>query len=153
MEENEKRLVFGKRYSVGNFTVMKVNRVLSKSEVAVLRGQMGIPMDERKKLHRSQLPFIKVEAVSGMWSVYFCCNTAVYRTIESWLASGDAGKVTTLAHMFTMMFMDTTVMGDGEYREDKARALRAFMERQEADVPGDAKAVVVDMRKGGAYDE
>lgn len=123
---------FGKKYYVGNFFVFKYNKVLRKSEVAELRNQMGIPMDERKKLQRAQLPYIKVEAVSGIWSVEFCCSTVMYNLIDRWLAADDEELKTSLFHIFSMMFTDTTIMGDTDYLCDKAKALKAFTDRQKA---------------------
>lgn len=166
--EQEKRLEYGKKYRVGNFYVLKVNRVLRKSEVEELRNQMNIPMDLRKSLQRSQLPYIKVAAISGVWSIEFCCNTSVYNMIDKWLAGDDEEQKASLHHIFNMMFTDTTVMGDGQYLSDKAKAMKALMERHKApeisdeddskildDMKADeeAKATIVDMaeqiKKGG----
>lgn len=159
---------YGRKYRVGNFYVLKVNRVLRKSEVVELRNQMGIPMDMRKNLQRSQLPYIKVAAISGAWSIEYCCNTAMYSLIEQWLAGDDEELKTSLYHMFNMMFTDTTVTGDAQYLSDKARAMKELMNRQKAveisdeddekvldDLKSDeeAKATIVDMaeqiKKGG----
>ena len=169
---------YGKRYQVGNFQVIKINKVLRRQEVAELRNQMGIPMDERKKLQRAQLPFIKVEAVSGIWAVEFCCNTMMYRFLDVVLAKAieaeengeklDGSTVTDFAHIFSMMFTDTTVLGDNQYRSDKGKALKGLLDRQKAaevsqeeddkvldDMKADeaAKATVVEManavKKGG----
>lgn len=166
--EKEKRLEYGRKYMVGNFYVLKVNRVLRKSEVAELRNQMNIPMDIRKNLQRSQLPYIKVAAVSGIWSIEFCCNTAMYNMIDLWLAGDDEEQKTSLYHMFNMMFTDTTIVGDAQYMSDKAKAMKALMDRQKApDVSeeddakilesvkadDEAKATIIDMaeqiKKGG----
>ena len=130
--ENKKSLQFGKKYQVGNFVVFKDNRVLSKSEVNELRTQLGIPADERKKLQRAQLPYIKVEAVSGIWSVYYCCNTSVFRLIDEMLGEGGEKNEAFLAHLFNMWYVDTIVPGDNEYLLDKAKALKAFTERLRA---------------------
>lgn len=158
--EEKKGLQYGKTYRVGNYRVLKVNRVLRKSDVAELRNQMGIPAEDRKLLHRAQLPYIKVEAISGIWAVEFCCNTSVFRMIDTMLKEDDPKSVTMLAHLFNMWFMDTTVPGDTEYQEAKAVALKAFMDRQKAKAvtdeedaatidelrkDEDAKAAIVDM--------
>lgn len=151
--EKEKRLMFGKRYQVGNYQVFKYNKVLRRQEVAELRNMVGIPMDERKKLQRAQLPFIKVEAVSGMWAVEFCCNTVMYRFLDMVLARAieaeengtaiDGSTVDDFAHIFGMMFMDTTVLGDVEYRTDKGKAVKAYLDRQKAvdDAGAEEKAI------------
>lgn len=168
--EERKTLEFGRKYRVGNFIVLKINRVLRKSEVAELRTQLGIPMEERRKLQRAQLPYIKVEAVSGVWSVYFCCNTMMYRFIDSLLPIAfeaeengekpEANSVADFAHMFNNMYMDTVVLGDSIYHQDKANAIKAFIERQKAvelseeqerktleelEADEDAKAAIVEM--------
>lgn len=131
MQEN-KGLLYGKKYIVGNYRVIKVNKVLRKQDVAELRNMMGIPVEDRKLLQRAQLPFIKVEAVSGIWAVEFCCNTNVFRLIDTMLVEGDEKSETMFAHLFNMWYMDTAVPGDEEYQEAKAVALKDFMERQKA---------------------
>lgn len=142
MEENNKKLLFGKKYRVGNFWVMKFNRTLRKSEVAELRDMIGIPSDIRKSLQRSQLPYIKVSAISGIWSVEFCCNNVMFRFIDELLAKAveaeengvvlEGSSVADFAHMFNMFYTDTCVLGDSIYMADKANALKAFMSRQQA---------------------
>lgn len=160
--EEKKGLQYGRTYRVGNYRVLKVNRVLRKGDVAELRNQMGIPAEDRKLLRRAQLPYIKVEAISGIWSVEFCCNTSVFRLIDTMLMEGDEKSETMFAHLFNMWFMDTTVPGDTEYQEAKAVALKAFMDRQKAKAVTDeeeartidelkadeeAKATIVEMGK------
>jgi hypothetical protein len=140
--EKEITLEFGKKYRVGNFIVFKHNRVLRRSEVEQLRNQMGIPEDLRKHLQRAQLPYIKVEALSGIWAVQFCCNTNMYMFIDHVLAQAikadeegivpEHNSLTDFAHFFTMFFTDTTVLGDSIYTADKANALKAYMERNKA---------------------
>lgn len=140
--EKEVVLEFGKKYRVGNFLVFKINKVLRKSEVAQLRNQMGIPADVRKHLQRAQLPYIKVEAVSGVWAVEYCCNTVMYRFIDHVLARAieaekngvkpETNNVADFVHFFSMLFTDTTVLGDSIYTADKANALKAYMERHKA---------------------
>lgn len=147
--ESKKSLQFGKKYKVGNFFVLKYNRVLSKGEVKELRTQLGIPADERKKLQRAQMPYIKVEAVSGVWSIYYCCNTTVFRMIDEMLGAGGEKNETFLAHLFNMWFTDTIVAGDEEYFVDKAKAFKAFMERQQAKSvsDGDDDAILDEMKE------
>ena len=147
--ESKKSLQFGRKYQVGNYFVMKYNRVLSKGEVRELRVQAGIPDDLRKSLQRAQLPYMKVEAVSGIWSMYYCCNTSVFRMIDSQLDVENERSVEMFAHLFNMWFMDTMVPGDEQYVQDKARAFKAFMERRKAkDVSEyEEKAVLDDMRE------
>ncbi|UKK52682.1 hypothetical protein [Prevotella sp. E2-28] len=127
-----KKMEFGKKYQVGNFVVFKINKVLRKSEVRELRANMNIPTSEREKLKRAQLPYIKVEANSGIWAIEFCCNTQVYHMIDQLLGDGSETHINTLHHVFNMWFMDTTVAGDAEYQEAKAVALKSFMGRVQA---------------------
>lgn len=172
MEEKNKKLLFGKKYSVGNFWVLKYNRTLRKSEVAELRNMAGIPADMRKNLQRASLPYIKVSAVSGIWSVEFCCNNLMYRFIDEVLAQAieadehglvlEHNSIADFAHMFNMFYTDTCVLGDSIYTADKANALKALMARQKAaaisdeedqkiidDMKADeeAKAAIIDMAK------
>lgn len=133
MENKEKKVMpYGKKCRVGNFFAVKYNKALRKSEVEALRTQMGIPADMRKNLQRATLPFIKVESISGIWAVEYCCNTSMYHMIDEILGSENEANMTTLHHIFNMWFMDTTIPGDNEYQEAKAAALKGFMERQKA---------------------
>lgn len=147
MEEKEKKtLSYGKKYRVGNFTVLKINKVLRKNEIEELRNSIGIKDDDRKLLKRAQLPFIKVEAVSGIWAIELCCNTAAYQMIDQMLANGGEKAATMFAHLFNMWFMDTIVPGDNEYQEAKAVALRDFMERKAKAEDGDDSQILEDMK-------
>ena len=142
METRNKTLEFGKKYQVGNFIVTKFNKTLKKQEVALLRNQMGIPENVRKHLQRAQLPFIKIEAVSGIWSVNYCCGSVVYNLLDTLLPKAfeaekngvelEADSVADFAHLFAMMYTDTCVLGDSIYQADKANALNALMARQKA---------------------
>ncbi len=158
--EEKKVMPYGKRHQVGSYSVIKINRVLRKEDVAALRTQMGIPEEDRKKLRRAQLPYIKVSASSGIWAIEFCCNTSVYHMIDALLGEGGERNEAALAHLFNRWFMDTTVPGDSEYQEAKAEALNAFMSRikaaevsqeeddatlEQLEADEKAKAVVVDM--------
>lgn len=131
MEEELKEMDFGRKYRIGNFECWKVTRALSRREVESLRDQAGVPNDVRKHLRRGGLPFLNVQSVSGGWSVSFVIGTMMYRYIELMVMSGDDGK-RSLVNLFTMMYADTTVMGDQEYWKAKAEALQAFMDRQKA---------------------
>ena len=137
--EKEKRLPFGKKVKCCNFLVLKYTKTLSKSDLKTLRNTVGIPADVQKHLQRGGLPFIRVEALSGIWGVEYCCNTQMFMVIDNLLplaidASLHDVDVTTsvadLAHLFAMMMTDTMVVGDEEYQRDKALAMKGFMERQ-----------------------
>lgn len=135
-------MMFGRRYQIGNYVVFKFNKVLKKFEIAELRNQIGIPKEDRKMLQRAQLPYIKVEAGSGIWAVEFCCNTAMYQYLDAFVVQAveadeegielEDNNITDLSHVFSMMFTDTCILGDAEYTQDKGNALQALMERRKA---------------------
>ncbi len=137
-----KTLEFGKKYQVGNFVVTKFNKVLKKQEVALLRNQEGIPEHIRKHLQRAQLPFIKIEAVSGIWSINYACGSVVYNMLDAMLPKAfeaaengvklESDSLADYAHLFAMFYTDTCVIGDSIYQADKANALNALIARQQA---------------------
>ncbi len=135
-------LPFGRKIQVGNFTVLKYNKVLTKQQMKQLREDKDIHPEVRKTLTRAGLPFIKVEAISQIWSVEFCCNTGVFMFIDRVLSLAilaDAKKekpeyesIADFAHLFGMWMTDTCVQGDSIYYADKGKALQALIERQKA---------------------
>lgn len=122
---------FGKKYRVGNFECYKITRALGKKEVTMLRDTAGVPKDVRKHLNRAGLPYIIVQSIGGGWSISFVCGSSMYRFIEFEVMNGEEGE-NALRNLLTMMYSDTTVLGDDEYYKAKAAALKAFMERQKA---------------------
>ena len=136
MEQNEnKSLPFGRKLRVGNYWVLKYTRSINRKDLRALRDEAGIPRDVQKHLQRGGLPYIKVEAVSGIWSVEFMVGTSVYRMIDEQLCEDT---MTNFVHIFTTWFTDTAVRGDEKYIEDKAAAMAAYMERIKA-TKGDAE--------------
>lgn len=134
---------FGKKVKVGNFTVLKYTKSLSKREVEYLR--KDIPQDIRKHLQRGGIPYIKVEAVSGIWAIEYCCNTSVFRMMDAILGEQEESQMTTLAHVFNMWYMDTCVPGDEQFQEEKAAAFKGFMDRCKAkEVSEEADKAVLD---------
>lgn len=139
--DNKNILPFGQQIKVGNYTVLKFTKTLTKAQLKAIRNEKGIPADVQKMITRSGIPYIKVEALSQIWSVSFCCNTAVFRMIDHLLplaliADKTGEKVeTTLVdfmHLFSMWFTDTSVTGDAQYMADKGNALAALIARQKA---------------------
>lgn len=128
MENNT--IDFGKKYRIGNFEVLKYTKTLSKRELHTLRED--IPIDIKKHLQRGGVPYIRVSAVSGMWSVEFCINTVMFRLVETWTASDDQSLKTSLSFMFSMMLTDTIVLGDEEYTSGKAALWKAYLDRMKA---------------------
>lgn len=182
MEKKELSLNFGRKYRVGNYTVIKKVRSLSKSEQRRLRDSAGIPKEVQKHLSRGGLPYITVETSFGGWSVSFVCGMTVYALIDRELSEALMDKeepredykgatVADFAHLFNMWYTDTTIPGDAEYQKDKARAIEAFMNRHKAaketpeskaeddkileEVKADeeAKANIIDMAKEIAKDK
>lgn len=135
-------LPFGRKIQVGNFTVLKYTKTLTKQQMKQLRDDKDIHPEVRKTLSRAGLPFIKVEAISQIWSIEFCCNTGVFMFIDRVLALAviaDAKKeepeyesIADFAHLFGMWMADTCVQGDSIYYADKGKALQALIERQKA---------------------
>ncbi|MBO5594667.1 MAG: hypothetical protein J5931_08700, partial [Prevotella sp.] len=91
---------------------------------------------------RAGLPYIKVEAISMIWSVEFCCNTGVFmhidRVLPLALLAAQEGRepeyesIADFAHLFGMWMTDTCAQGDSIYYADKGKALQAYLERQAA---------------------
>lgn len=183
MEEKKEILVlpFGRKIQVGNYTVLKYTKTLTKQQLKSIREDKNIHPEVKRQLTRNGLPYIKVEAISMIWSVEFCCNTGVYLHLDrvlplALLAAQEKRKpeyesLADFAHLFGMWMTDTTVQGDTIYYNDKGNALKALIERQtasrkKAETPEEkaeddkvleevkaaeeAKAVIVDMKKGGS---
>lgn len=144
MEEKNEILVlpFGRKIQVGNYTVLKYTKTLSKQQLKSIREDKDIHPEVKKQLTRNGLPYIKVEAISMIWSVEFCCNTGVFmyidRVLPLALLAAQEGRepeyetIADFAHLFGMWMTDTTVQGDSIYYADKGNALKALIERQTA---------------------
>ena len=139
MEEKKElqTIPFGKKLRVGNFSVLKYTKSLNKAELKELRNDAGIPQDIQKHLQRGGLPFIKIEAISGIWAIEYCVGTSVYKYIDEQLCDQT---MLTFLHLFTTWFTDTATSGDEKYLEDKARAMAGFMERIKARKAGEETA-------------
>lgn len=122
---------FGKVYRAGNFEVLKIVRTMGKKDLARLRDMNGVPVDVRKHLRRGGLPYMTVQTVGGGWSICFVCGSTMYRFIEYEVMNGESGAHA-LHNLFTMMYCDTTILGDSEYTAAKSQALQAFVSRQQA---------------------
>jgi len=151
----QKRMPFGKKVKCGNFLVLKRIKALSRADLKSLRNTIGIPKDMQKHLQRGGLPYIKVEALSGIWSVEYCCNTEMFRAIDTLLPiaieAANRGEdtettVADFAHLFAMMMTDTMVIGDKEFQEGKALAMKGLLERQKPK-EGDDKEILEEMQK------
>ena len=144
MEEKQEILVlpFGKKIQVGNYTVLKYTKTLTKQQLKSIREDKDIHPEVRRQLTRAGLPYIKVEAISMIWSVEFCCNTGVFmhidRILPLALLAAQKGRepeyesIADFAHLFGMWMTDTCAQGDSIYYADKGKALQAYLERQAA---------------------
>lgn len=121
---------YGKRYKVMNFVVLKYTKSLGREDLKALRSEL--PPDEVRHLQRVGLSYIKVSALSVLWSVEFCALTEMYRMIERTISSGGEEDIAALANLFNMMFMDTSIIGDERYFADKMSAMDSYMKRRKA---------------------
>ena len=130
-------LPFGKKISVGPYTVLKYSKSLSKKEVKELRDAANIPADIQKHIQRGSLPFIKVETVSGSWSVEWIIGQTMYDAInEIPLACDASGNplyygngYKNLYAIFNAMFTDTCTVGDFEYQVAKQNLMNEYLNR------------------------
>ena len=144
MEEKKERpaLPFGKEVRIGNYKVLKFTKSLSKSQLKGLRADENVPDKIKKQFSRAGIPYIKVEAISGIFSLTFCFNTQVFRWLDYCIPvaleaheKGETLAQNSLAdilHVFGMWMTDVCTTGDQKYYEDKANALKALIERQKS---------------------
>ena len=144
MEEKKERpsLPFGKEIKIGNYKVLKFTKSLSKSQLKGLRADENVPAGLKKQLARTGIPYIKVEAISGIFALTFCFNTQVFRWLDycipAALEAQEKGEtlaqnsIADILHVFGMWMTDVCTTGDQKYYEDKAIALKALIERQKA---------------------
>ena len=131
------KLEFGRPVTVGNYTVTKINRTLSRRQVKELRMQSNVPDEAAKWLERARLPYIKVSTSSGSWSVEFVIGTTMYNAIDSVnvvmdadgnrMVYGTEGR--NMEAMFVAMLADTTTVGDFEYQVAKQKLLQEYLNR------------------------
>lgn len=125
---------FGKKYRVGNYYMIKVNRSLSGVEQAELRSYL--PDELKKDLHRRSLPYIRISTVSGSWAVEFSLFERVFQALDGATAEElrDGETLSLLDALFTGFHVDTTIMGDREYNRAKSAALQSFLERKASEM-------------------
>lgn len=134
------KLEFGKPVMVGNYTITKITRSLSKKQVKELRRSSGIPEDIQRQLERASLPFIKVQTASGSWGVEFVMGTSMYDALDDVKVVVDSDGVRQLygvekrnvEAMFVAMLADTTTVGDYEYNAAKQKLLKEYLDRATA---------------------
>lgn len=125
---------FGKKYRVGNYYMIKVNRSLSGLEQAELRSYL--PDELKKDLHRRSLPYIRISTVSGSWAIEFSLFERVFQALDGATAEElrDGETLSLLDALFTGFHVDTTIMGDREYNQAKSAALQSFLERKASEM-------------------
>lgn len=140
--DDAKRMPFGKTMRVGNFSVLKYNKTLSKSQIASLRQESGLSKENWKKVERVGMPYIKVSAISGIWAVEFAEPSTMFLFLDTRDYENEKDKIG-LFNLFTQWFADTSVMGDKEFIRAKTDAITAFLSRQKVvnDEKSEEKAI------------
>lgn len=128
---------FGKKYRLGNYFMIKLSRSLGKKELKHLRDEKGIPKAVQKLLSRGSLPYIKVEAISGVWAVEWCAGTEMYNLFDGILSSRQVdeeleGLTLVVARMHTIC----SIVGDREMNVGINDALNGYLGRVKADNEG-----------------
>ena len=131
---------FGKKYRLGNYFVTKLSRSLGKSELKRLRDEKGIPEAVRKLLSRGSLPYIKVEAISGVWAVEWCAGTEMYNLFDGSVGAppqpsprgGGPEMMEGLALVVARMHTVCSIVGDREMNVGINNALNGYVERIKA---------------------
>lgn len=131
------KLEFGKPVMVGNYTITKITKSLSRKQVKELRRISGIPEDIQKHLERASLPYIKVQTASGSWGVEYVMGTSMYDALDDVNVAVDSDGVRQLwgverknvEAMFVAMLADTTTVGDYEYNVAKQKLLQEYLDR------------------------
>lgn len=129
MENERKTMPFGKTFRVGNFSVVKTNRALSKKQIAELRDEVKLPKELLRGIHRGGLPYVKVAAISGVWAVEFTAPSTMFMFLDT-RDYDDQEAINGLHNLFTMWLTDTCLMGDSEYLKSKGRLISELIERQ-----------------------
>lgn len=131
-------LPFGKRLRCGNFYVEKVSRALGKKDAKAVRDEFlkGMPKGY-KGAQRASMPVIRVGDIAGMWRIEYAFASAMFHVIDAFDHDGVSITDDTCYRLLTMLFCDTTVLGDEAYMKDRVKALNKFSLRIKApDVDG-----------------
>ena len=120
-----------------NFVVEKVGRALNKADMKRLRAEMMPNMPKGYKgSQRVSMPVIRVSDLQGMWRIEYAVSATMFHIFDSfeWTYFDGEYVITdeTCHRLLTMMFCDTTVVGDAEYMSDRVKALNAFTARVKA---------------------
>jgi hypothetical protein len=131
------KLEFGKPVMVGNYTITKIVKSLSRKQVKELRRISGVPEDVQKHLERAKLPYIKVQTASGSWGVEFVMGTSMYDALDDVHVVVDDScnrqlygvEAKNVEAMIVAMLADTTTVGDYEYNVAKQKLLQEYLDR------------------------
>lgn len=128
-----KGLPYGVKLRCGNFFVEKVSRALSKREAREAKQELLKSLPKGfKGGQRASLPVIRVSDIAGVWRIEWAVSTSMYHVIDGFDNDGESITDATCNRLMTMLFCDTTVLGDSEYVRDRVTALNAFMGRIQA---------------------
>lgn len=146
---NVKGLPFGKRLRCGNFYVEKIGRALSKADMRKLRESLPKGL---KGGQRTAMPVIRVSDLQGMWRVEYAVSATMFHIFDSFTWDFFDGeyfiKDDTCKRLVTMLFCDTTVVGDMEYVNARVKALNEFTARVKApDVSDEEDSKIVETLK------
>lgn len=135
--ESRKGLPFGKKLRCGNFFVEKVSRALSKQEAKSLKKEWLSKMPKGYKgAQRASLPVIRCFDIGGVWRIEWGIASAMFHIFDNFdwdfFDGGYFIKDETCNRLLTMLFCDTTVLGDREYVEARVKAMNDFVGRVKA---------------------
>lgn len=125
-------LPLGQRLRFGNFYLEKYTRSLSKSEMRELRKELKIRKDLRLDLSRGGLQYIRVATISGNWSISWACTMTMFGVLnELEYSDGEltANSIAIMKNLVSMLYMETTVLGDRELMEARLNVFSSYMSR------------------------
>lgn len=155
METNKttKYLPYGKKMRCHNFYVEKVGRALNKADMKRLRAEMMPNMPKGYKgSQRTSMPVIRVSDLQGMWRIEYAVSATMFHIFDAfeWAFINGEYVITdeTCYRLLTMLYCDTTIVGDEEYIGDRVKALNAFTARVKAhDVSDEEDEKIVESLK------
>lgn len=142
-------LPLGQRLRFGNFYLEKYTRSLSKSEMRELRKEMRVRKDLRLDLSRGGLQYIRVSTVSGNWSVSWACTMSMFGVLDELeYSDGEltAESVVMMKNLASMLYMETTVLGDECLMAARLEAVSSYMSRVSSSSVPEDKGVLEEER-------
>ena len=128
-----KGLEFGKIYHAGNFIIKKVKKTLTKEQIKSLREVGGVDVRNFEEDTRLGIPYINVSTISRSWSVEWSIGNMMFGLIDG-LPQGKNGDITphgkdVIHSVITLMFADSTTIGDANYIKAKLDLLHGYLKR------------------------